>query len=165
MKFSTEGFVYEMTGGMHDYFIICGGITDAEIRSFKNEKIQFGLLVYRDVIFVVLKAGGFNGEGSFSWHLLPSSARNHLPALNTPTSRYLLPVFLVDADSRIVKAMRQVSLSPEFSQALRNAMVAQADRPWIGDAAYDMQISAAYQHWPSSLNMLSASSIKCSGGD
>jgi hypothetical protein len=164
-KFPKEGIIYAMSGGKHFYFINASAITDAEIQCFKSEKLQCGLLVYRDVIFVVVNAGHFKAESPFSWHLLPSNARQHLPELTTPSSRYLLPVCLIDSGTGIVKAMRQVTLSPQFSGALRSAMLAQAARPWIGNAAYDMQISTAYQHWPSPLKMLSACPVKCNGGD
>ena len=162
---NSPGICYEMRTGMHQLLFIEENINEAAVLEFRKEKLRFGLLSYRDVIFVTARCGTLTGDAPFSWHLLPEDARIPLPALATPESRYILPMHLIEAHSSIVKAMRQVTLSPQFSRELRATIDTQAKRPWIGGKAYDRQITSAYQLWTNHNKMMSACTCRCVGGE
>lgn len=59
-----------------------------------------------------------------------------------------LTVVLVDADTGIVRVVRDLWLSVEFTREIRQAIAAQAGRRWPGDEAYDRQLQGRYRCYP-----------------
>jgi hypothetical protein len=78
--------------------------------------------------------------------------------------RLLLQVALVDAVTVEVKALRGVSLSPEFSRALAAAVQAQSLRPWRGRDDYDRQLAEVYQRYPSTEALRAVATAHGEGG-
>jgi hypothetical protein len=103
----------------------------------------------------------------FSWHLAPEGRRQLPPAPDevSPDTRALLQVVLTDATTGLVRALRAVSLAPDFTRTLFAAVAAQAAAPWCGPAAYDRQLDAACRRWPSSVALMRAAVARCAGGD
>jgi len=61
----------------------------------------------------------------------------------------LLHIILVDASNGIVRAMRVISLSPEFTQALHRAIQEQAEMPFAR-AGYNGELESLFAHYSSS---------------
>ena len=78
-------------------------------------------------------AGGIPWSDAPShYHLVPQAERIPPPEPGqlTPESRALLEVILVNATGGQIRAMRQLSLSPEFTRAMFRAIAHQAARPF-----------------------------------
>jgi hypothetical protein len=104
------------------------------------------------------------GDAPYTPHLLPADQEPDLVLFTSAEQRLLLQVVLVDAATAEVKAMRGVSLSPEFSRALAAAVQAQALRPWRGRDDYDRQLAEVYQRFPSSEALLAVAAAHGEGG-
>jgi hypothetical protein len=81
----------------------------------------------------------------------------------TLESRAVLEIVLVDAATGIIKALRDVSLSPEFTRALHQAIREQAEAPF-DRRAYDRALQEAYRRWPTSEAMLRDAQARTRGG-
>jgi len=81
----------------------------------------------------------------------------------TVETRALLSVVLVDADKNIVRGLRAVMFSPDFTFALHMAIGEQAVCFW-NQVNYDAQLSRAYQRWPTTEQMLSWAIARTKGG-
>jgi len=125
--------------------------------------MHFGLLSYQDVLFLVARCGSLYGDAPFSWHLTTKKARSAQAPLDTPDARTFFRVYLIDAKTSTLKAIRDVSLSPEFSREMLATLSAQSARPWIGDEAFKMQIACAALHWPNDKKFMSACTCRCVG--
>jgi len=75
----------------------------------------------------------------------------------------LLTVMLIDASTGILKVMRAVTFSPEFTAAINHAVYEQSQRPWVGDMAYNRQVEAAYAKYPSVPAMVKAAKLTKGG--
>lgn len=103
-------------------------------------------------------------DASYQWHLVPADRRALPPAGLAPESRAKLYLTLVNAQGGLVERLRLVSLSPEFTRAIFEAIASQAATPWAGRAAYDAQIAKLYRRYPNSADMLVDCSTRCHGG-
>lgn len=72
----------------------------------------------------------------------------------------LLTTILVSAEDGIIRALREVSLGHNFSQALFDAIRTQAEQPF--DASrHDQAIAAVYQRYPSTQALLKQAIATC----
>lgn len=135
-----------------------------EIQAVKQGEATFGLVVKDDVILLAFKLGVLSwSDASYTWHRIPTD-QNALPSLELrPHGRQLLTVFLIDAGTGILLAIRQVTLSHEFTVALFQAIVEQAQRPF-DQVRYDRQLRQIYAHHDSR-SLFRLASVTCKGGD
>ena len=95
----------------------------------------------------------------FGWGMLRPETRKAMLegfALKASDSRYRLS-FIVCGQDRIVLALRVVSVSPQFTQALDAALLRQeANLGEFTREAHDAEIAAAYRKWPTGDAMMSA---------
>lgn len=63
----------------------------------------------------------------------------------------------------IVRALRMVRFSPEFTRALHTAIGDQVVCPCI-QGNYDAQLRLAYQRWPTTQQMLNSAIARTRGG-
>jgi hypothetical protein len=89
----------------------------------------------------------------FSRGLLPPGLRPNIP--RTPKQGYLCTLVLLDADTRIVHALRMFSVSPKFSETFDQLCTEQLARlETFSPEAHDAEIQAAYRKWPRADAML-----------
>jgi hypothetical protein len=72
-----------------------------------------------------------------------------LPEATQGDDRAVLQVVLVDAEKGIVRGVRSLTLSPEFTRALQGAIRAQAEAACPRDDAYNSALQAIYRRFPS----------------
>ena len=134
-----------------------------EVQSVKQGEASFGLVVQQDVILLVFKFGALPwSDGSYAWHRVPADERT-LPQELGERERATVTVFLVNADNGILLAIRQVSLSHDFSVALHHAITEQAARPF-DQVLFDRQLRMLYsQH--DSRSLLNLAIARCKGGE
>jgi len=145
---------FNCTGADQDLNIFAPNIDSPEVLRFQTERFEFGLQVYRDVIFLAYRCGPFHGDAPCSWHLNPEDDRTLPSPMSSADARLGLMVVLVDGSNGIIKGMRLTPLSAKFSQALNSAVTDQSQRPWTGMDAYKMQVQAAYGHWKTPQKMM-----------
>jgi hypothetical protein len=80
----------------------------------------------------------------------------------TCDSRALLQILLIDAATGIIRCLRAVTLSPEFTRALFGAIRDQAARPW-DRAAYERALKSITDHHTSE-QLAGLASVRCQGG-
>ncbi len=102
-------------------------------------------------------------DAPYPYHLVPPDQQQLPPAPAPGEARALLSVVLVDAANNTARALRVLTLSPEFTRALHDAIRAQAASP-RQPALYDAQLKSAYRHCPATKQMLPACRARCAGG-
>jgi hypothetical protein len=85
------------------------------------------------------------------------------PGKLSPESRAILHIVLVNATGGQIRALRAVSLSPEFTRGLFSAIGHQAAGPFDAQR-YDSQLKALYLQFPTADQLAGACSIRCEGG-
>jgi hypothetical protein len=135
-----------------------------EILEIQSHQAEFALVVQGDVIFLLYRFGtaGLWSDAAYSYHLVPAAEQTPPPELGE-SDRILLQIVLVDASTGVIKALRAVSLSPDFSQKLVAAIQAQIEHPF-DSASYDAQIARAYRQYPQSKGMLKLATARTVGG-
>lgn len=161
-----EGTEYNYRGerrGVHEIRLFFRHPKPIEVQSVKQGEATFGLVVQENLIVLVFKFGAIPwSDAPYSWHMVPERER-HLPPELRPGERETLTVFLIDADTGILLAIRQVSFSPEFTRALHQAIRAQAGRPF-DQVIYDRQLRALQARYQSK-DLYKIAIVRCKGGD
>lgn len=149
---------YSYRGGGHELVLFLRQPTSREVRAARQCLASFAFYADQDLL-VLLYAFGDGlpwSDAPFSWHLVPEAERI-LPPETGGEERALLSVVLVNAATGIIRALRAVTLSPTFTRLLHDTIREQAARPWPGDAAYDAELAALYQRYPSTAKLLAVS--------
>jgi hypothetical protein len=164
----TPQFNYR--GGECELLLFFGQPTPAEVRAVKEGRSEFALydrdglvvLCYR---FVDPRGGVPWSDAPYHYHLVPEAQRIPPPDPRqlSPESRAVLHVILVNATGGEIRALKLVSLSLEFTQAMFRAIAHQAVRPF-DSRKYDADLEALYFQFPVSDLLAEACSVRCEGG-
>jgi hypothetical protein len=159
LPISAEGGHYSYYGE-HDLVLAVKGLTSTEIEDVRHGTAEFALFGCQGILFFLCRFGSAGWRGCpYSWHLDPVKA----PAKLSGEQRILLPVTLVELPGHIIRAIRAISLSPEFSRALVDHIREQATSAPISRVAYNAAINAAFgQHMVE--DMVNCSFVRCRGG-
>jgi len=157
---------YNFRGGQHELLLCLSSLTEREVEAVRRGEAEFGLVVSGDVIFFLYRFGEAIrwSDAPYSWHLVPPGERELPEPPATAETRALLSVVLVDADRNMVRALRALTFSPDFTRELHGAIREQAGRTWTV-AAYDAELRRAYKRWPTTDLMLPAAVARCRGGE
>lgn len=141
----------------------------AEVRGVKTGTCEFALYHHEPAaggpVFLLWHFAGIPWSDSpFTVFLVPENRRVMPSAADTGETRGVLQVILTGADDGIVRAIRAVSWSPEFTRAMLGAIRAQASTPWPGPAEYDRLLAGAYRQYPTTEAMLGAATCRTRGG-
>jgi hypothetical protein len=157
---------YNYRGGEHELRLFLKTPSAEEIEMIRFGLSRFALAVTGPVIWLAFKFGDLPwSDASFNIHLVPDPERQPPPPLTREQGRALLNVILVDADTGIVQALRLVSFSPAFSNALHKAIQAQWETGWPGDDAYHLQITRTLNTYSSKAIANQLATVTCKGGD
>ena len=162
-----EGSQYNFRGGGHELLLLFASPSDREVTGVRKAPVELALVVEGPLVVLSHRFGDALpwGDSPFSWHLLPESERVYPPPWEdgSPEQRALLAVFLVDAATGILRALRQLTMAPDFTRAIHRAIVEQAQQPWNA-AAYDAALERLYQRYPSSEALQVAAIARTRGG-
>jgi hypothetical protein len=103
-------------------------------------------------------------DAPYSWHLVPPEQRGLPQPPATPETRTLLQIILVDAGKNVVRAIRAVTLSPEFSRILADTITKLTREPWI-EKTYSVDVADAYVCCPTTGDMVAAAIVRSKGGE
>jgi len=119
---------YNCRGGEHELILFFDRPTSKEVQAVSKERAEFALFVERSLIVMVYRFGQEVpwSDAPYSIHLVPREERV-VPPTPEPGMRAILHIILVDASSGIIRAMRGLSMSAEFTQALHHAIQEQAE--------------------------------------
>lgn len=121
------------------------------------------------IIWLCFKFGTMPwSDQPFNVHLVPQDIRATPPDL-TGEQRALLNVLLVEAETGIVKAIRAVTFSHDFSVKLHEAICAQCREPvpshLLDRREYDAMVDNTYGRYLTSDAMVRKGLATCRGGD
>ena len=164
-KFMWPEFVeYTYTRAGHTLKVFSRELTRAEIADYKQGDAEFALFVKDGLMFLCYKFGSFDwSDASFTPHLVPDSHRQE-PDVLTGDQRAVLQVILVEATTGIVKAIRMISLSPEFSRVLHNQIALIGAALPMTKREVDQIVGKIYNLFESK-DMAKAAMIRCKGGE
>lgn len=145
---------FNFRSGQHELVLFYRSPTAKEVAEVRSAPFSIGLFVDLPSIVLLYRLGKSPwSDAPYSWHLVPEAERT-LPAVaDSAETRALLLVFLVDASTGILRAMRQVTMSPAFTHALHDAIHHQASLPW-SSGEYDRHLQGLYRRFPSSADMV-----------
>jgi hypothetical protein len=125
---------YNFRNGQHELLIFLNSPTPSEVESVKKGEAHFAFAFEGEIIFLMYK---FDPEVpwsdcSFTIHLLPEPEQILPGAEATAQTRAIVSVILIDAATGVIKVMRQMTFSPDFTRKLHKAIREQASQPFDG---------------------------------
>jgi hypothetical protein len=169
-KIWPQGSQFNCRGGELELVLFRDEPTPAEVEGVKTGQADFRL--YGQDGLVVLLYRFRHGQGGLPWsdapyqyHLVAEAERVPPPDPGklSPESGVLLHIILVNAAGGQIRALRAVSLSPEFTRALVVAIGRQASRPF-DSRAYDSQLKQLYIRFLTSDQLADVCTVRCEGG-
>jgi hypothetical protein len=153
-----EGVRYQYRNGAHELTLFWSAPSAAEITGLRDQPVTIGLYSHGPAAFLLYKIADVCewSDAAFNVHLVPEDERE-LPA--EPTGeRARLIITLVDAADGIIKGRRLVSLDKVMTQALRHAMVEQAQAPFV-PPLYEIAVQESHARFPDTDAMAQAAEI------
>jgi hypothetical protein len=142
-----EGPRYNYSKNSHQLLICSNKPTAAEIENVENGNFELALYVEKDIIDILFSFGKETlwSDAPYSWHINPIESREIPPVLENGCV-YVIPfhIFLVDASTGIIKALRTILLSHEFASELFSAIDAQIQMPY-DEAIYNAHVDTMYR--------------------
>jgi len=166
VKVYPEGGEYGFRCGIHELLLRFGMPTAQEIGDVSRGESEFALASVEGVLFFLYRFGQALkwSDAPYTWHLVPEDNRVPPQPPATENTRALLHVVLIDANSGIVQALRLVTLTPELTRALYEAIKLQTETPWVGWKEYDKRLAAAYRKYGKSTDLLGLATARGKGG-
>lgn len=151
LKTKGEGAVLEINNNNFLCHIILKDISEMEIEAVNRGVIIADLCYIDNIAFLCLSIGGIlKYELPFNMSVYSEHMIKHLKQ-----NCYLMPIVLVDADTRVVKAMRCIGFNKEFSEMIYKLAIAE----WKNEVRnYDLQLKIVFNKYTT--DELMAQSIK-----
>lgn len=143
-----DGIEYLLGAYGHEVRVVLGRLREREVARIGGEGEVELALVAEPLVFSVLAAveGVIPWSGApWSWHAVPEQERALPPPLRAGEETGLTLV-LVEAEDGIVRAVRPLTLSAQFSLALDGAIREQAEQPFDQEE-YERQAAALAAEW------------------
>ena len=138
-----EGTKFDFTQAGPALILFFDSPTEQEISGVKSGRAEFGFYFRDNIIFFLCKFEGTPWmDAPYSIHLSKPFFFDQM----TETQGFGLQIFLVDAGTGILKVMRLVGLSNDFSRGLREAVEKQRMQPF-NRAEYDRTINTLYANY------------------
>ena len=141
--------------------------TPREIRGARTGKVRFALVPAGEhTLFLLCRAEGLTkgwSDAPYALGVVKPDRRGILE--RQPHQGRLLLMTLADAQSGLLHALRQISLTPAFSAKLDELVEKQrAALPRFSAEAHQAEIRAAYRRWPDPDSMVGAAVAVEHGG-
>lgn len=164
---AAERCEYNFRSNFHHLFIVFESPSVTEVAAVNQLPAEFALVEQGPILLFLFRfAGGINwSECPYTIHVVPEEDRTLPPVDLGEDDRALLHLYLVDARSGILKAMRAMTFSPEFTRVLHEAIHRQYNTPWIGAEAYDRTLNELRLSYPRVEDLLPLAVARCRGGE
>jgi hypothetical protein len=142
----AETIEFNYFNGMCRYNFFLRSPHPQEVAAFANADIDISILIISNIIFIPIffstdRVPDLLGDAAFNWWNLPENVRERPIDLET----YLLQAVLIDADNGIVKGVCILSLPPEFTAKLKQAIDIQIDGGEISRDRFELVVSNVQQ--------------------
>lgn len=159
-----ENVEYNYRSGAHELRLFCPSPIAKEIADVQSGQVRLALYPYLDVIFFCFKFGEQPWSDSpYNINLVPADERQLPEDADTAEQRRLLTTFLIDANTGILKVIRVVSMSPQFTRMIHAAIWKQNEQSLPDN--YDAQIQRIYAANTSSQIAGRLAIVTCRGGE
>ncbi len=139
-----EQIRYRLDNEGHSLLIVKAGITQQEIENIQTGAAELGIYIDGPIIFLLFKFGTSKwNDAPYSWHTVPAGIRVY-PEEVIATD--VLKVALVEVTDGLIKAVREVALTPEFADKLNEAITIQANGSFNG-LSYAKHINMVYNQY------------------
>jgi hypothetical protein len=136
--------------------------TKVEIDSIQKGEADFGLYVRGPILFLLHRFGQMNwNDAAYSWWLVSEEFRK-IPE-EGEGFHALLKVVLVDTNTGIVKALRALTFSAEFTDYLHATIRKQIKEPWSKDR-HEQAVRHIYSRY-STIDLVERGEVFCRGGE
>ncbi|MEW6649316.1 MAG: hypothetical protein AB1453_03900 [Chloroflexota bacterium] len=142
---------YSYRGGEHELIIFLNCPTRDEVYDIRRGGAEFALYVERRLIVMLYRFGEAIpwSDAPYSIHLVPVEERT-VPEISWGSERALLHIVLVDASSGIIRALRVLSMTEDFTRDLHQSICNQADEPFTR-ADYNGALESLYARFSSKM--------------
>lgn len=159
-----ESIQYAFRSGGHELFLSLEDPSRDEILAVRKAPARIGLVLDGPVIDLVYQFGDeLTGDAPYSWHLVAPDERVPPQILLNETTRAMITTILVDASTRLIRAMRQSTLSPALSMGLHAAITEQISMPW-NPVVYDRTLARLHARCPTITDLWRESISTCALG-
>lgn len=160
-------YSYGLAG--HELLLAIPSPEKGEVEAVRQGEAEFALFTAGSLVVLLYRLGRAGsgipwGDAPYSWHLVPEERRDVPSADLEAGKRAVLSVHLVDAATGIVRALRLVSLSPELTRELHQAIRSQALGAWPPPGGYDAALDALYERHPTTESLLAHARARSKGG-
>jgi hypothetical protein len=133
------GAQYSFGHNGHELTIFRSDVDDRVIQDLKSGEAEFAASVQLPLIILSYRFGNSIpwSDVPYCWQMQPAHCRVVPPQEPSPETRALLWITLVGAHDGIIYAQRGMTLAPEFTRVLNNAIRAQTRLPFDPDRCMD----------------------------
>jgi hypothetical protein len=145
------GAFYRYADGDHSLTLLMARPTPVEVEAVWKGQTRFALVVDGPALFFCYRFVPMPwSDAPYNIHLEAPEDRTppNLAEL-TDETRTLLHIHLVDTESGILRALRALTLGPDFTRALFEAIRDQAAAPIPGRKAYMRHVAEVQRRFPS----------------
>jgi hypothetical protein len=163
--YNYRGDAQSPGSAQHELRIFLAGPTPREVEVIRSGPVEFGMFAEPQGLVLVTWFGRSTSfDTPYQWHRVGLADRVPPPPVEetSPELRALVAIILVDASTGIVRALRAVTFSPEFTRAIHCAIAEQAAAPF--DAP-------AHDRWADRLlrfttdQLWDRTTVRCRGGE
>ena len=159
-----EGAEFGFGPGVHELTLFHSEIGDELVDGVSRGPAEFALIVEPPLIVLAYRFGDAIpwSDVPYVWHLQPEGRRFIPDRVTSTEARSLLWITLVGARDGLIHAQRGMTLSPSFTQAIHDAIRAQAMSPFHPEGC-TRAISRIYVKYPSMLDRLNIAAVRTMG--
>ena len=163
-----EGTEYNYAADQHVIKLVWKQLTLAEVADVDHGPLQFALFTEEDQIILFIKLGEVSGWSEMPYTIwrVPEEDRAVL-TIPDPKEHAGITIFLVQAETGRIAAMRFLTISPTMTTALLMAIRHQASRPF-DQAHYDGRLAELRRRYPTPDAFVADTAMvrfRCNGGD
>lgn len=154
---------YSYRSGADELLLFLRDPNPAEVKSVRKGDADFALVVRPPLLVLCYRFRPAIpwSDAPYSWHLVAPEQQT-APPFEVDQPHALLSVMLIDAATGIIRAIRALTFSPDFTAALQVAIAEQAAQPW-DQRQYDDALAALYAG-STSEQLVTRAVAMCRGG-
>lgn len=162
-NYRQEGIKLDYNNGFTLYLFL-PDLREEEVSDIQKGEYKFGLTKVEDILFFTLGFGESIdiSDAPFHFGLYTDNRIKKLPRDIEDGQGIALNVVAVDSRSDIVKALRLIGLSTDFSRELIKTSIWQSNRN-VNQEQYNRKLNRIFNAY-SSLDLYNMATVRCNGG-
>lgn len=163
-----EGTEYNFAADQHVIKLVWKRLTLAEVAAVDHGPLQFALFTDEEQVILFLKLGEVSRWSEMPYTIWRVSEDGRtIPEIPDPAEHAGITIFLVQAETGRIAAMRFLTISPAMTMALLMAIRHQASLSF-DQAHYDTRLAELRQRYPTPDAFVADTTmvcIRCNGGE